>query len=487
MIDIIGLGPGDFGQLTVEALGLLKDNRPNYFRTAVHPVVIALKNEGIIFDSFDNLYETVEDFDTLYQTIAETLVEKAKNGESFVYAVPGSPLFAEQSVKNLMDGLKREDIAYTLHAGVSFVDTTMSSLEVDPIRGLQLIDAFDVSKKQLDPRSSCLITQVYNRHMASEVKLALMQLYPDDLKVTLITAAGVPGEEKIVQVPLCEIDWQEEINHLTSLYVPACENSHRDFRGLVDIMAILRSPNGCPWDKEQTHESLETSLIEEAYEVLDAIEAKDFDNLQEELGDLLFQVVFHAQLADEEGYFDIRDVVEGISTKMIRRHPHVFADPKAIETGEVLVNWDAIKQQEKHTTTLSEEMDRIPKAFTALMEAAKVQKKASKVGFDWDDPLEALRKLPEETEEVRQEIVKKNLQACEEELGDLLFAAVNVARLCKIDPEIALRKATNKFVDRFKTMEALALERGLSMEKMDLSHLDALWNEAKNLKKVKKS
>lgn len=486
MIDIIGLGPGAYGQLTVEALALLEDERTNYFRTAVHPVVTKLEEKGITFKSFDHLYEESENFDAVYHTIAETLVEKAEKGESFIYAVPGNPLFAEQSVRILIELCKKEKLAYKLHSGVSFVDVAMRAVEADPVEGMKLIDAFEIQTIHPDTRTANLITQVYNKHMASEVKLALMDIYPDDFNVVLITAAGVPEAEKIKRLPLYTLDWEDSINHLTTLYIPPYKESLRDFDSLVRIMRILRSPGGCPWDREQTHASLKSSLLEETYEVLDAIEAEDYTNLQEELGDLLFQIVFHAQLGEEAGYFTIRDVEEGISRKMINRHPHVFKQTETIQTEDVLRNWDEIKKAEKQTETIADEMARIPKAFTALMEANKIQQKAAKVGFDWKAPLDALTKVPEETEEVRKEIIAQNQDALEEELGDLLFAVVNVARLCRVEPEQALRKASAKFRDRFETVEKLALSQNRKMEEMTLEALDALWDEAKNLKKARK-
>ncbi len=221
--------------------------------------------------------------------------------------------------------------------------------------------------------------------------------------------------------------------------------------------------------------------MEETYEVIDAIEADDVDNLVEELGDVLFQVVFHAQLGREAGLFTINDVIEGVNRKMVRRHPHVFVDNAAISPEEVVTNWEAIKETEKEATTLSGEMEGIPAAFTALLTANKIQSKAGKVGFDWKDPREALLKVSEEAQEVLVELEAGNAAALEEELGDLLFAVVNVARLAGVSPELALKKANVKFVRRFKAMENMAREKQKSLKDYDLDGLEGLWQAVKAL------
>lgn len=481
-IDIIGLGPGSIGQLTLEAMEMLRDGRNNYFRTKIHPVVSELETRGIRYESFDDLYETGESFEAVYSQIADCLFEKAVQGESLVYAVPGNPLFGEQSVVKLIERCEAENLSYQVYSGVSFVDVSMSVLEEDAVNGLKIIDAFEIRRQHPDKNMGNLITQVFDRHMASEVKLALMDQYDPEFEVVLLIGAGIPDEERILKLPLCEMDWVDGINHLTTLYVPPCPENLRDYGALLEIMEILRSPEGCPWDRKQTRETLKPYLIEEAYEVLDAIENDDIDNLIEELGDVLLQVVFHAQLGAEEGMFSMNDIIEGINKKMVRRHPHVFGVPEDITAETVVTNWDEIKKQEKQTQTLSEEMDRIPKSFTALMEAAKVQSKAAKVGFDWDDPLKALEKVDEESREVEAELRAENPDKTEEEVGDLFFAAVNVARLSGIQPELALRKATDKFKERFRIVEDLVRAEGKEMQDYPLEALDRFWEQAKSLK-----
>lgn len=245
------------------------------------------------------------------------------------------------------------------------------------------------------------------------------------------------------------------------------------------IMELLRSDNGCPWDREQNHKSIRANLLEEAYEAVDAIDRANDTDLCEELGDVLLQVVFHARMAEEEGSFTLDDVADGICKKLILRHPHVFGEVKVSDSAEVLDNWDRIKRVEKKQETALSTLDSVPKAFPALMRAQKVGKRAAKAGFDWDAVDGAFDKITEETDELRAAISSGKREDMAEELGDLLFSIVNVARFLKLDAEDALQSATNKFIDRFGRVERLAASRGLDMETAGIDALDDLWNEVK--------
>ena len=245
---------------------------------------------------------------------------------------------------------------------------------------------------------------------------------------------------------------------------------------LLEIVAKLRGPGGCPWDREQTHASLRAGLLEEAYEVVAAIDARDEANLREELGDLLLQSVFHAQLAAEEGRFSFDDIAREIAAKLVRRHPHVFGDATCADSADVLQRWDEIKRAEKGVVAESL-LDHVPAGLPALMRAAKVQKKAAKVGFDWPDAVPVFDKVREELREL--EAAGIDPAALEDELGDVLFSVVNLARKLHTDPEVALHGATVKFIARFQQIEQLATERGLALEELTLADLDALWAEAK--------
>lgn len=483
MLKIMGLGPGAYEALTIGALKELKNNKNIYFRTEKHPTVDFLKDEGIKFESYDHAYEKYDSFDDVYKYIAEDLITKIKDDEDLIYAVPGHPLVAEKSVINLIELCKENNIQYEVLPAVSFVDAMMEALQVDPIEGVKIIDAFDMKNQILDKRVGTIITQVYNNFIASEVKLRLLEGYEDDTEIIFVRAAGVEGLESIRKIPLYELDWQEDIDYLTSIYIPKDLGNKKDFQDLLDIIETLRNPGGCPWDREQTHESLKSALLEECYEVIDAIENEDEDALIEELGDVLLQVVFHASIGKEDGYFDIMYVIGGISNKMINRHPHVFGNEEANTSEQVLVNWDEIKKEEKGIKTLTEEMQNIAKSLPATTRAYKVQKKAKKVGFDWDDVNCAMDKVKEELNEIKEVYNCEDKSIIEGEVGDLLFACINVARFLEVDGELALDKTIKKFINRFSYIENEAIKNNKNLKDMTLEEMDKLWEEAKTSEK----
>jgi len=248
---------------------------------------------------------------------------------------------------------------------------------------------------------------------------------------------------------------------------------------LLDIMAVLRSPDGCPWDREQTHDSIRQNFIEETYEVCDAIDQRDKPAICEELGDVLLQVVFHSCMAEESGDFAFGDVVTGICKKLIHRHPHIFGDVVAETSSEVLQNWDAIKKAEKGQKSYHKAMQDVPRALPALIRANKIQQRAAKSGFDWSDANEAFYKISEETDELKEAMSRGVQDDIINEMGDVLFSAVNVSRLLGIDPEQALERTADRFMARFEIVERLAAERSVDMQKAALSELDLLWDEAK--------
>src|SRR5271157_5107732 len=258
------------------------------------------------------------------------------------------------------------------------------------------------------------------------------------------------------------------------------------FEKLVGVMARLRAPDGCPWDREQTHATLRTYLIEEAYEVLDALDSADDVKFAEELGDLLLQVVFHAQMANEEGRFTIVDVIREIYEKLIRRHPHVFGEKRAKDAAEVLRNWEIIKKEERRAKGAVDDeaaaesvLDGVPRSLPALLEGYQLTRKAARIGFDWENVGGIFEKLQEETEELRQVLEKRGGKEIEGEVGDILFAAVNLARFLKIDPEIAMKKASGRFSKRFREMERMAREQGTTLAEVPRGRMEELWEAAK--------
>ena len=318
--------------------------------------------------------------------------------------------------------------------------------------------------------------------IASEVKIKLLEQYNDETQIYYVRAAGIKDQESIRRIPLFELDMQEDIDYLTSIYIPKDLKNKKDFNDLLEIIEILRSEDGCPWDREQTHKSLEKALIEESYEVIDAIDQDDDNSLIEELGDVLLQVVFHASIGKEDGYFDISDIIEGICNKMVSRHPHVFKDCNELNSSdEVLVKWDELKKKEKGYSSLTEEMKGITKGLPALLRAHKVQEKAKKVGFDFDDVSFAINKVKEELKEVIDVYNTENVEKIKEEIGDLLFSCVNVARFLKVDEEIALNWTIDKFIKRFDYIERVAKERNIELTNMNIDEMDKLWEISKKL------
>ncbi|MDF1616476.1 nucleoside triphosphate pyrophosphohydrolase [Petrocella sp. FN5] len=251
------------------------------------------------------------------------------------------------------------------------------------------------------------------------------------------------------------------------------------FEDLLQVMSILRSEEGCPWDREQDHASIKNAVIEEAYELVEAINKNDLTNIKEELGDLLLQVVFHSQIGKETATFTIEEVVDGIVEKLIRRHPHVFDTIQVANSEAVLDQWDQIKLDEKSITTITEDLRQVPKVLPALIKTTKIQKKVGKIGFDFPDIYAAFDKLTEEAQELMEAHEKKDSKAIEEELGDLLFSVVNISRILGLNPENALTNALEKFINRFEGIENLAISRGQDLSQMDLSQMDALWSEVK--------
>ncbi|GIM46050.1 hypothetical protein DNHGIG_15990 [Collibacillus ludicampi] len=484
IIHVVGLGSGSWSDLPIGTYEVLKRVQDIFLRTTWYPLAKDLAEKGISFLSFDDIYEQGEDFATVYETIVDKLFQEAKDKREIVYAVPGHPGVAEETVRLLLQKSSEHQVDVKVGPGHSFLDELFLRLEVDPTEGVSILNGTTLLSKHLNPSLHTFVVEVYSRDLASDVKLTLMVHYPDDYPVTLTRAIGIQGEERVETIPLYEIDRVEWIDHLTTLYIPPATNDaviNRQFWRLVEITELLRGPGGCPWDREQTHQSIRKYVLEEAYEVADAIDRDDPDDLCEELGDLLLQVALHAQIAAEEGMFDAYDVVKGINDKLIRRHPHVFARSDAKNAKDVEAKWEEIKKKEKREKHLEQEqslLDSVPRSFPALMSAVKLQKKAASVGFDWPDIKPVYAKVEEEWKELREAQDQENIK---EEFGDLLFAIVNLARFLKIDPEEALAKTNEKFRKRFAFIEQRVREQGRSLEDADLEEMDRYWTEAKQI------
>ncbi|NDJ60562.1 MAG: nucleoside triphosphate pyrophosphohydrolase [Chloroflexi bacterium] len=476
-LTLVGLGPGHIDDLSRRAWRALETASTVYLRTERHPCVPDLP-AGPAYQSFDAIYERVSDFAQVYATIVDEVMAAARSGP-VVYAVPGDPLVGEATVTLLLERARAESLPVDVINGISFIEPTLAALGVDALDGLQVIDALAVAAAHhppINPEFPALLGQVYSRQVASDVKLTLMNQYPDGFPVTLIHGAGTP-DAVVETLPLHEIDHNAQIAHLTALYVPAL-GPLTSFEAVQEIVAHLRAPEGCPWDRKQTHQSLRQYLLEETYEVLEAIDADDPVELSEELGDLLLQIALHAQIAAEYGEFTMADVNRALSQKMIRRHPHVWGDVSVNGTDEVVSNWEAIKKQEHAQKGVKREsrLDGVPKDLPALLQAYRYQQKAAKVGFDWPSMEPVAAKVREELDEL---LTATDADHRAEEMGDLLFVLANWARWLEIEPETALRAANAKFARRFRYIEAAVAASGKAMETYPLAELDALWDEAK--------
>jgi tetrapyrrole methylase family protein / MazG family protein len=506
-LTILGLGPGSAELLTTEAVAHLQEIRELTLRTRIHPTVAQLPSH-LHIHSFDALYETADDFAPIYRQIAAELVTRAAQGEQVSYAVPGHPLVAEATTRYIREQARQHNVELRIIAGLSFIEPVCEALGLDPFEhGLQLIDALEFAGSSSFPEATtpesrawselqghgtyeppllpfpirstqpALIAQIYNRRVASLVKLALLSRYPAEHPITIVQSAGVTSQTQVRSAALHELDHQLAFDHLSVAYVPPLP-VHEDLRGIDGIhwvIARLLGPAGCPWDREQTHHSLRPYLLEEAHEVLEALDANDPDALSEELGDLLLQIMLHSEMARQAGDFDFGDVTAQIASKLIRRHPHVFGDIAVSGSGEVLRNWEAIKAQEhaEKGKTRSSLLDGIPVSLPALAAAQKIGEKAAKVGFDWPDLAGVWAKVHEEIAEIQSAAPQQR----REEFGDLLFVLARLASWLDVDVETALREANAKFRRRFAACEQLA--DGRDLKQMTPQELDRLWEQAK--------
>ena len=480
-IVVIGLGPGDPGLVTTSTVDEITRIERRFLRTSQHPSASLVLIAAGGATTFDGLYDAANTFDEVYERIADELIAAARRDGEVLYAVPGSPLVLERSVRILSDRAQRDGVALRILPAVSFLDAAWTALGIDPVEaGVRLVDGHRFASEAAGERGPLLVAHTHANWVLSDVKLAA-ESEPGDTEVVLLHHLGLP-DERIVTTTWADIDRTLEADHLTSLYVPQLAAPVAG--ELVRCHQLARTlREQCPWDREQTHQSLIRYLIEETYEVVDALEALDpndpstDDALIEELGDLLYQVEFHSTIAEQEGRFTIADVARTVHDKLVSRHPHVFGDVTAETPEAVTRNWEAIKRAEKPERV--NVFDGVVRSGPALLYAQQLQKKAAKVGFDWPDAAGPLDKITEETNELREAIAGGDPDTIGLELGDLLFSVVNVARHMSLDAESALRAAAGKFKNRFEQVETLARERGIDMESAGLDALDALWNEVK--------
>lgn len=475
-IVIVGLGPGDPGQITLEAWETLENAKEVHLRTKCHPSVDSLP-EGVRYQSFDEVYENHDSYEEVYEEIATRVVALGERPQGVVYAVPGHPFMGETAVPRILELARQKDLSTRVIAGVSFLEPATTMLGIDPFDGLQVCDAMLLGQRHhpnLCPDVGALIVQVCDRYVASRAKITLMNLYHDEHPIRLVRHAGTEDQE-VREIPLYQLDRQEDLDHLTTAYIPPL-SSPASLSSFQDVIARLRAPGGCPWDRRQTHQTLRSELLEETYEVLAALDADDMQALQEELGDLMLQVLFHAQIATENGDFKLVDSTRHVIEKLVRRHPHVFGEEEVEDAEEVLQNWERIKREERGEGTFSSMLSGINRALPALSQSMEIQRRVARVGFDWANAESVPAQVREELQEFLQASDADERLA---EMGDLLFSLVNVARWHDIDPESALRRANQRFMGRFAILERRAQAQGRTLEEMTLEEMDALWEQAK--------
>ncbi len=449
-----------------------------FLQTAQHPSAQWILDEKLAYESMDDLFAASEDFDELHALIAQRLL----CGEDAVYAVPGGGV-GEMQLAAIKKAAEAAGVQLCCMPGVSYGQAAMAAAGLGGDTAM-FCRATALGANPLDPSISVCIEEIDTPLRAGEVKLALGEYYSDESSVAFCVM-DAQGAYTVRDIPLYMLDRQPSGDYFASTVailapLPLLSRSRHSFEDLLSIMRALRAPGGCPWDAKQTHLSLRPSLLEECYEVLQTIDDDDTDGMCEELGDLLLQIVFHTELEEEKRNFNMRDVSTGIVNKLIYRHPHVFGSAQADTPEEVLVNWEKLKKKEKHFENQSDMIDAIPRALPALIRSAKVQKKAADVGFDWDDPAEALKKVFEEAQEVKAAMEEESDAHIEEELGDLLFACVNVVRLLHKNGELLLYAATDKFAKRFRALENAVFQDGKRLEDMGIQEMDAYWNAVKN-------
>ncbi len=474
-IVVVGLGPGNPARVTAETLDAIDRIPRRFLRTARHPSAHLVPDAA----SFDHVYESAPSFDDVYATIVDELVSAAGREGEVLYAVPGSPLVLERTVTTLR---ARNDIDLEVLPAVGFLDDVWRALAIDPVESsVRLVDGHTFARSAAGYTGPMLIAHTHANWVLSDIKLSIDDIDPAT-EVVIVHHAGLT-DEVIARTTWAEMDRTLEADHLTSVYVPHLGTPVAyEMVRFHELARTLRAQ--CPWDMEQTHTSLVRYLLEETYEVIDAIDRLDGndpstdDDLIEELGDLLYQVEFHAAIAEEQGRFSIADVARVVHDKLVARHPHVFGDVNVSSSSEVESNWEAIKRAEKPERTGI--FDGIVHSAPSLSFAAKVQQRAARSGFDWPDVNGPLVKVTEELDEVRATIGGGDPETTTAEMGDLLFAVVNVARHLDIDPESALRSAVHKFRGRVEAVEALATARGRNVQDLSLQELDELWEVVKN-------
>lgn len=430
---VVGLGPDRPGLMTLETADAMRSADLLILRTGKHGAVQWIEKNDIAYECFDELYERAEDFDAFSASVVEAVRNRMQAGIAVCYAV------AEPQTDRTVLALLQAGIRLRILAGVTYASAVQAKAmeRLGLGGGARFIPAADIEGTRIEPDLPLIITEINSRLLAGDIKIAMLAVYPPAMEILF---CGEP-------IALSALDRQKHYDHLSTAYLPPCPYAGRERYVLSDlekIMSRLRDPgSGCPWDIKQTHESLRTYLLEEAYEVIDAIDAEDPLRIADELGDVLLQVIFHAKIAEERREFSLLDIISSICSKLIHRHTHIFGDAHCDSAEDVLKNWEAIKQAEKGLKSKADSMRDIPKYTPSLMRAMKVQEKAKRMGYDASE-------APVLLDRIRQNITRiAEGDSTEQAVGEILLDLAAVAKVLDVDAELALQKSVDRFIDQF--------------------------------------
>ena len=480
MIKIVGLGNGNIHNLSNANIMELKKCNKIYtnFNNEIVNKMIEFKHKFVSFYEIVNKLNKNMPIEILTKNIIDGILLK---NEDAIYGVAGNPMSDDILAVYLIKECKQRGIPYEVFSAESFLDNVITQFDDNLLHGVNIIKENNINEYIFNKRENTIITGISNINNFNIIIGTLKRYYGEFTKVYYFK------NDNYSEKSLRDISFEFNGN-FECIYIPKKADNNklgqtRDIYDLFKLVEILRGESGCPWDKVQTHKSIENSMIEEAYEVVDAIEKEDIKALEEELGDVLYQIVFHVSLERNKHTFDFQSVISGIYDKMVYRHPHVFGNVSADNEEEVLKNWDLLKKKEKSLDTKTDEINAVAKYLPSLIRAQKVQKKVSKVGFDFEDAKEAANKVVEELNEVMDVYNSGNVARITEEIGDLIFSVVNISRILKIDSEEALRKSVDKFIARFSFIESQIIKEGNNFNNVSLDYMNVLWEKAKKIEK----
>jgi tetrapyrrole methylase family protein/MazG family protein len=477
-ITLLGLGPGDPKYLTCEAREWLETVSELCVIDKRHPVIKEMADSKTIV-CLSELSDRGVDEVTSCKRIVDRVMELGSRPDGVTVAITGHPVLDYPCSRQIIFNADNKKMPCHVIAGLRLGDMIATILGLPRQTHFTIMHAGALIKRHVPafpPSTPVIIESLESLDKAADIYVVLASVYPNDHPIILINNAS-GGQPELVREKLVDLEKGPDLSEFTSLYIPPLDENSA-FENFQEIVARLRAPDGCPWDREQTHLSLRQHLLEESYETLEAIDSSNMGDLCEELGDLLLQIVLNAQIAGENKHFNMAQVIDGISTKIISRHPHVFGDFKVEGVGGVLKNWEKLKEAERQQNGNIKKglLDGAPASLPALAYSHEIQDRAARVGFDWPGIEGVIAKVHEEFEEV---LAAKTDAEREAEIGDLAFAVVNLARWLKVDPESALRGTNKRFKKRFSYIEDTARERGVSLGDLGFEEMDRLWEEAK--------